>query len=309
MSAKAINELKILEFQVDKELPGGKISTGYYGINVLKVQRIINMPDDIVQMPGSHPSIMGIITLQEKSVPVVDLTKCLQREVADKQPSKIIITEFSRNFTGFAVHTVSRIHNINWSNVEHPPEIVEQEEKGYAIGIIRLKKDVVLLLDFEKIVSDINPSLSVKEEDIPDSIPTRSSNHILIAEDSAFIRSSIKHTLSKAGYNVTDASDGKVAFEKLNEYMAEANSTNKPIDEFVNLIIADLEMPQMDGKQLVRIIKETPLLQDIPIVIFSSLINEDYDKKAKEMGVDAVISKPEIKELVNIVDKLLNLVD
>lgn len=304
MSEKTINELKILEFQVNKTIREGKISEGYYAINVLKIQRIINMPETVVQVPSAHPSIMGIITMEDTSIPVIDLTKSLQREVDGVPPSKVIITEFSGRLHGFAVHSVVRIHNVGWKDVKHPPELVEHE-RVYTIGVIKLEKNVIQLLDFERIVSDINPELGIKGENIEFADIDRSNKHILIAEDSAFIRSSLKHTLTKAGYDVAVAVDGKDAYDKLEEYALQINSTDRSIKELVNLVIADLEMPQFDGRQLVRMIRGNPAMQDMPIVIFSSLINEDYEKKREEMGVDAVIGKPKIKELVGIVDELM----
>lgn len=304
MAEPAINELKILEFQVNKELPNGNILEGCYGINVLKVQRIINMPDTVVQIPASHPAILGIITVQDISIPVIDLTQTLKRNVPTSLPSKVIITEFCGKLHGFAVHNVVRIHNIEWDHVEHPPEIVASDEV-YTIGIVRLQERMALLLDFEKIVSDINPELGIKKEEFETPKPARTSKHILIADDSTFFRNSLRFTLARAGYNVEASSDGKEAFRKLEEYLDRSNSENKNINEFVNLIVADLEMPQMDGRELIECIKKNQYLQNLPIIIFSSLINQDYDSKAKELGVNAVIGKPKIKELLNIIDKIL----
>lgn len=304
MTMETTNDLKILEFQVDKELPNGKISKGHYGINVLKVQRIINMPENVVQIPSSHQSIMGIITIQDRSIPVIDLTKSLQREVPDIIPSKVIITEFSGKLHGFAVHSVERIHNLDWKDVEHPPELVESE-KVYTIGVVRLNDNVALLLDFEKIVADINPEFGIKKDVVVDVNEDRLSKHVLIAEDSAFIRSAMKFTLTKAGYNIVATANGKEAFAKLEYYLKTADSSKKTLKDQVNLLIADMEMPQMDGRELIKKIKANPILQGIPIVIFSSLINEEDDRKVRDLGVNAIISKPEIKKLVEIVDNLL----
>lgn len=304
MVEKELNDLKVLEFQVNRAYPDGQITRGHYGINVLKVQRIINMPETVIQVPSSHPAIMGIITIQGVSIPVIDLTKSLSREVPDSPPSKVIITEFCEKLHGFAVHSVERIHNLDWKDVEHPPDLVNSSEV-YTIGVVKLGEKVALLLDFEKIVSDINPELGVKEEEIEDDKPDRSKKHILIAEDSTFIRTAIKQTLAKAGYNVAVAEDGQVAFNMLEEYLVQTNSGDKTLTDFVDLVVADLEMPQMDGRELTSNIKKSPYMQHLPVIIFSSLINEDYETKARELGVEAVIGKPKIKELVSLVDKLL----
>lgn len=299
------NELKILEFQIDKALPDRKISRGYYGINVSKVQRIINMPEDVVQVPETHPAIIGIISIQNTTIPLIDLTKWLKRELPDKQPSKVIITAFSGVLNGFAVHSVSRIHNILWKDVEHAPDLLEYE-KANITGIVKVKEKVILLLDFEKIVWDINPDAGFKTDDSSQYVkPDRSNIHIMVVEDSSFIRDLLQGRLTKAGYNVISVSDGQEALHKLDAFLADARLTGQEIAKYVNLVITDLEMPQVGGEHLIKKIKEDIALKNIPIVVFSSLIHEKNEQKVKELGADAVITKPEIKKLVDIVDNLV----
>ena len=64
-------------------------------------------------------------------------------------------------------------------------------------------------------------------------------------------------------------------------------------------------MPLMDGHHLIRLIRETEGLKHIPIIVFSSLINEDMKRKGEYLGANAQISKPEIGKLVSILDDLV----
>ena len=71
------------------------------------------------------------------------------------------------------------------------------------------------------------------------------------------------------------------------------------------LVITDIEMPQMDGHRLTKLIKDDEKLKKIPVIIFSSLITEEMRRKGKELGADEQMSKPEIGRLVEVIDHLL----
>ena len=75
-------------------------------------------------------------------------------------------------------------------------------------------------------------------------------------------------------------------------------------DLHVNLVVTDIEMPQMDGHRLTKLIKEDPTLKVLPVVLFSSLINEEMRIKGEQLGADEQITKPEIANLVSIIDRL-----
>ena len=71
----------------------------------------------------------------------------------------------------------------------------------------------------------------------------------------------------------------------------------------MQMLITDIEMPQMDGHHLIRKIKEDKEAQDLPVIIFSSLINEEMRWKGEALGAYAQITKPEIEMLIDVVDK------
>ncbi|MFW5669739.1 MAG: response regulator, partial [Acetivibrio ethanolgignens] len=122
-----------------------------------------------------------------------------------------------------------------------------------------------------------------------------------MAEDSALLSKLISDCLFKAGYNnLTMCNNGAEAWDKLQDYK-EAGKIN----EKVACVITDIEMPQMDGHRLTKLIKSDETLMAIPVVIFSSLVNEEMRKKGESLGADAQLSKPEIGKLVEAIDKLL----
>ncbi len=130
---------------------------------------------------------------------------------------------------------------------------------------------------------------------------SRNESPILIAEDSALLSKMIVNCLEQAGYtNLTTTDNGQECWDKLQEYMAEGN-----IDDKVSCIITDIEMPQMDGHRLTKLVKENESLKHIPLIIFSSLVNAEMRRKGEQLGADAQLSKPEIGQLVGAIDKLI----
>ena len=288
------NELEVVMF---------KVGNGDFGINVLKVREIINAME-VVPIPNSHENVEGIIRLREEVLPVVDLAQVLNIEASnDPSKDKFIIAELNQIKIAFRVHHVSRIHRISWEQIEKPSEL-SAGEQAYAIGIIKLEDRMSILLDFEKIVVEINPKSGVNVESLKVLGPReRSEKKLLVAEDSAVLRQLLKDTLGEAGYNnVRFFENGKETWDYL-----EALAKNESVDpkEELNLIITDIEMPQMDGHHLTDKIKKDSRLKDIPVIIFSSLITRDLFHKGEAVGANAQVSKPEIVSLVEKIDALI----
>jgi len=287
------NELEILEFQV---------GTNHYGINVAKIKEILPYKRPTA-IPNAHPCIEGIYMPRDTIITIVDLARSLSiPESQDVDKDMYIVTNFNQLSIAFHVHTVLGIHRVSWADISKPDESISNSGKGVATGIIKLNDRLIVILDFEKIVSDISPETGLKVSDI-DQLGERQRNNspILIAEDSPLLSKLIFDSLSKAGYtNVTVTNNGKEAYDKLLMY-----KDNGKLDEKVKCVITDIEMPQMDGHHLTKLIKEDNALKHLPVVIFSSLVNDEMRKKGESLGADAQLSKPEIGMLVEEIDKLL----
>ncbi|MCT8137942.1 chemotaxis protein CheV [Anaerobacillus sp. CMMVII] len=287
------NELEVIVFAIGE---------GVFGINVMKVREIIK-PLPVTKVPNSHPSVEGIIRLRDEILPVVDLAKVVGFP-ASKQPEqdKLIVAELNKLKIAFHVHSVSRIHRISWEQIEKPTKL-SQGLEGATIGVIKMEDQMILLLDYEKIVVDISPEAGINIGQLKSlGQRQRSEKKIMIAEDSPILRKLLEDTLTQAGYkNLQFFEDGKQAWD----YLEKLGESTDLVTEFPHLIISDIEMPKMDGHHLTKRIKEDKVLNAIPVVIFSSLITGDLFHKGERVGANAQVSKPEIVNLVETIDQLL----
>jgi len=290
------NELEIIEFCIGNE---------YYGINVTKVREIIRSTVGIVPVPDAETSVAGVINLRGRIIPVVHLAKHLGIELDyDKDTSRIIVSEFNKIQVGFWVSHVTRIHRLSWMQVEAPSGLV-QSKNGYAVGVIKIEGRIIFLLDFEKISSDINPDTGIQDAEEVNYQPEetsvdRSTKKIAIAEDSPFIRQLLVQYAEAAGYKVRAFGNGLEAWNALEQVTKQTDFED--ISHHYNLLITDIEMPQMDGLHLIKRIKENLNLRKLPCVVFSSMITKELEFKCQAVGASDQISKPEIDRLVEIVD-------
>ena len=287
------NELEIVEFGIGKNK---------FGINVIKVKEIIN-PVHITLVPHSHPNVEGIIELRGEVLPVVNVADALGFPASETpEQDKFIVAEFNQQKVVFHVHTVTQIHRISWTQIEKPSDMYQGLE-SQIIGVIKLNSEMILLLDFEKIVVEINPESGINVQQVRKLGQRQNSEkRILIAEDSPLLRKLLFDTLTEAGFKHLEFyENGKDAINYL-EGLVEAG---KSIVDEVQLVITDIEMPQMDGHHLTRRIKESGNLAALPVIIFSSLITDSLRHKGQVVGADAQISKPEIAELIRLIDKFV----
>lgn len=309
------NELELVEFGIKSEnvQEDKNRAAESFGINVAKVREIIKVPP-IVNIPTSHSSIIGVFNLRNRVIPLIDLAHWLQleRDDEDLKKNRVIVSEFNGAFFGFLVGNVNRIYRVSWEEVEPPSEnILFGTNEECITGWIKMTDRIILMLDFEKIVADINPNLAVKalgtdgtvEEETEEDLGEVS---VLIAEDSQTLRTLLKDALEPAGFKVIMTNNGKEAWDRLEDiFLPLSKDSDSPIEEVINLIITDIEMPQMDGHHLVKRIREHPDLRTLPIIIFSSLINEEIRRKGEAVGADGQIAKPELAMLADFAKKLL----
>lgn len=285
------NELEIVEFEV---------GVNTFGINVMKVREIIQ-PIPITFIPNAHPHVEGIIQLRGEVLPVIDMLKVLGVSVDNRNPEeKYIVTEFNQQKVVFRVDSVTQIHRISWEQIEKPSDMY-QNEFSNIIGVIKHQDQMILLLDFERIVLEINPDTGFSVETVKKlGERERSNKKIVIAEDSPMLRQLLLDTLTEAGYNNLEFfENGKLAYD----YLVNIAENEGSITEHVQFVITDIEMPQMDGHHFTKKIKEHSILQVLPVAIFSSLITTDLRHKGEQVGAAAQISKPEIEKLILQIDE------
>lgn len=287
------NELEILEFVVGEN---------HYGINVAKIREILpyHKPTPV---PNSHPCIEGIFMPRDEIISIIDLAKCLNYpQLGDEKSDMYIITNFNQLDTAFHVNRVLGIHRVSWTDIAKPDSTINSDQAGVATGIIRIDGQLIIILDFEKIVTNINPETGLKVSDVEHMEGRKVvDSPILVAEDSVLLSKMITNCLEQAGYSrVTVTDNGQECWDRLCKFKDEGT-----VKENVSCVITDIEMPQMDGHHLTKLIKEDKELNHLPVVIFSSLVNDEMRRKGESVGADVQLSKPEIGELVGAIDKLL----
>jgi len=286
------NELEVLEFLLDGNS---------YGINVAKIREIIPYAE-VTPVPNAHPSIEGIFMPRDTMITAIDLKNCLQR--GKSEPGGLfIITNFNKLDIAFHVDQVLGIHRVSWGDIIKPGATVSTTEDGISTGIVKRENKLIIILDFEKIVADINPETGLKTSDV-DALGDRKRSDvpILIAEDSVLLNKLIVDSLKKAGYvNIIHTENGQEAYNIIQECKEKGT-----LNEHVQCIITDIEMPIMDGHRLTKLVKSDDATKNIPIIIFSSLVNDEMRRKGEQLGANAQLSKPEIGNLVKTIDGLVN---
>ena len=288
------NELEIMEFNVGGEL---------FGINIAKIREIMRA-QETKRMPNSHNFVEGIFKQRGEVITVIDLAKCLNIEKSENKSHDIfILTHFNKLNFAFRVESVVGIDRVSWEDIKKPDKVIYSGEDSVATAIAEYKDRLITILDFEKIIADISPETSItldRLDELGDRV--ESQKKILVAEDSMMLSNLIIGFLHKSGYkNTVKFNNGKEAWN----YLTEAKESGLPISNYVSCIVSDIEMPLMDGHRLTKLIKTDDELKHIPVILFSSLISDELRIKGQEVGADEQITKPEIVELVNIIDRLI----
>lgn len=285
------NELEILEFVV---------AGNSYGINVAKIREIITY-QNVTPIPNSHPSVEGIFMPRDFMITAIDLSNCLQRGKS-KPEGLFIITNFNKLNIAFHVEQVLGIHRVYWSDIIQPDTAVGSMEDGISTGIVNINGKLIIILDFEKIIADINPETSLKISDV-DALESHERHNvpIMIVEDSPLLNKLIYDCLTKAGYTkVTCCSNGQEALDIIDGYIKDGN-----LNDMLKLVITDIEMPVMDGHHLLKRLREQSITEHLPVIIFSSLVNDEMRRKGDALGASAQLSKPEIGNLIKTIDALV----
>lgn len=288
------NELEIMEFTVGGEL---------FGINIAKIREIMRA-QETKRMPNSHNFVEGIFKQRGEVITVIDLAKCLNIERSENKSHDIfILTHFNKLNFAFRVESVVGIDRVSWEDIKKPDKVIYSGEDSVATAIAEYKDRLITILDFEKIIADISPETSItldRLDELGDRV--ESQKKILVAEDSMMLSNLIIGFLHKSGYkNTVKFNNGKEAWD----YLTEAKNSGLPISNYASCIVSDIEMPLMDGHRLTKLIKSDEKLKDIPVILFSSLISDELRIKGQEVGADEQITKPEIVELVSIIDRLI----
>ncbi len=281
------NEFEIVEFLINAD------RKHYFGINVAKVREIIKLPK-IVKVPDSHPAVIGTANVRQKVIPIINLGFWLNLKADyDENTAKVIVTYFNHQYNGFIVDDITRIHRITWADIKDYSSISDFRLADSVLGVVDVNKKLIQLLDFEKIISEINPNDSMESVEIDTSkFAERQDKLVFLAEDSNVIRKLLKNNIEQSGYRVKVFENGKNLLDALNK-------------ETPDLILTDLEMPVADGTFLIKKVRENEKIQNLPVIVFSSLASEENEKKVSGIGANEFISKPDMGIVISTIDKYL----
>ena len=285
----ANNEFELLEF---------KVGNNCYGMNVSRIKEILTYKEP-TPVPNAHPYIEGIFMPRNMIITSIDLSKALKARPIEKNGKDMsIITNFNDTTVSFHVQEVVGIHRVLWEDVNRPDQTID--EKSLATGIVKIQDRLIIIIDLERIISEVNTELGLRLSGL-DKIKSDKvfDQTILMVEDSALLSKEIYDCLNIAGYkNIIQAKNGKMAWEIMQEYK-ERGKANE-----LSCVITDIEMPVMDGKYLTKLIREDDRYGNVPVVIFSSLVyNGDYNETV--VGADAELGKPDVVKLVTTINQML----
>jgi two-component system chemotaxis sensor kinase CheA len=163
-------------------------------------------------------------------------------------------------------------------------------------GSMIINEHTTLLVDIFELVKTLNPDWFVQEAQAAAEMAEDGEKIILFAEDSAFFRNQVKGFLVEDGFKVIEAEDGLIAWELLKER----------VDE-IDLVLTDLEMPNMDGFEFTKHIKNDPRYAHLTVIALTSLASEAHIEKGKTVGIDDYQIKLDREKLMKTVRRHLNL--
>ena len=289
------NTLELMEF---------KIGDNFYGINVAKVREIVQYSEP-TPSPDQHPCIEGVLMLRGDAIPIINMSKRLNiNETVDKERDLFIITSFNNLVVGLHVHVINGIRKYSWDEINSPDETIITHGNCIITGIVNKENHMLVLLDFEKIVAEINPVTTISLKDVNNSQKTKHPDApIMIVDDSVMLNNLIRSALNKAGYkNIISKNNGEEALNYINSIKDKQNIKNK-----VSVIITDIEMPVMDGLTLCKKLKQNVETAIIPIIIFSSIENKTQYLNLEKVGANEQFSKPDIGKLLESVERYVSL--
>jgi len=296
------NKLEILMFSLGKDLRTGREET--FGINVFKVREVMRIPE-ITRAPEMPSAVEGMVSLRGALVPVIDLAKYAGMSM-DCKPEIMIVTEYNGHTQGFLVKSVDNILRLDWSAMRVPPAMLMAEMGGMVTAITELKdKRLVMLLDVEKVLADTGHFDS--DELIFKSVqPLGKANRtVFFADDSSVARNQIAKTLEAMQVKHLSAINGRQAWIELAKMADYADSAKIPLKDLVQVILTDVEMPEMDGYMLTRKIKDDKRFRGIPVIMHSSLSSSSNQQLGKSVGVDEYVPKFEPQKLSQTLARLL----
>ncbi|MCK4742520.1 MAG: chemotaxis protein CheV [Sulfuriflexus sp.] len=273
-----------------------------FGINVFKIKEVIQCPT-LTQLPEAHGVVRGVANMRGTTIPILDLGMAIgRRPLENLDECYIIVSEFNRKVQGFLVNRVDRIINLNWEEIHPPP--ISAGKNTYLTAVTRVDDAMIEIIDVEKVLAEVIGDSILVSSDIVGQSPTHEGRKykILVADDSRVARKQIVRTLEQLGVEYITANDGAAAYKILCEMAKDG-----PITEQLDILISDVEMPEMDGYTLSKTIRKTPGMEGLYVILHTSLSGGFNESMVKNVGADKFVSKFSADDLANTVLEHLNI--
>tara|TARA_R110000744_G_scaffold91694_7_gene177868 strand:- start:1436 stop:2368 length:933 start_codon:yes stop_codon:yes gene_type:complete len=269
-----------------------------FGINVFKVREVLQCPK-LTSIPKLNSYVRGIAHIRGQTISVIDMSMATGgKPIIDLNSAFVVIAEYNSSVQGFLVGAVERIINTNWEAIMPPPK--GSGRASYLTAVTEFEEELIEILDVEKILNEISPiSTDVSDEVSSISVENKREKIIFIADDSSVARNQVKKALSTLGLEIEMAKNGLEALNRLKELAKETGN----ITDKVGILVSDIEMPEMDGYTLTAEIKNDPALQDLHVVLHTSLSGVFNQAMVQKVGADDFIAKFHPDELVTSVQK------
>ncbi len=295
------NKLEILLFTLGTDARTGRRET--FGINVFKVREVMRTPV-ITAAPEMPASVEGMVSLRGVLVPVVDLARYAGIG-AEARRDIMIVTEYNGHTQGFLVEAVDTILRLDWAQMRVPPDMLTANLGGLVTAVTELPGErLVMMLDVEKVLSETttqdDPLLFRGIEPLDDAAQT-----VYFADDSSVARKQIERTLEALGVPYVGSINGRAAWQELQKIAMHADATGRKVSELVGLVLTDVEMPEMDGYILTKMIKSDSRFDGVPVLMHSSLSGMSNQQLGKSVGVDEYVAKFEPRRLAQTLRRLL----
>jgi two-component system chemotaxis response regulator CheV len=295
------NRLEVLLFSLGMDRTTGREEA--FGINVFKVREVIRSPA-ITHAPDMPPAVEGLVSLRGNMVPVINVAKFCGMDVAEP-PRILIVTEYNRQTQALLVHSVDHILRMEWRDMKVPPPMLAHRLGGLVTAVTELSdKRIVLILDVERVLAE-TAQLGNDIDELCEVESVESERTVLYADDSSMARKQIEATLKQLGVRYIGARNGLEAWNKLQEIAEKAASAHVPVFNILQLVLTDIEMPEMDGYVLTRHIKADPRFAGVPVLMHSSLSADANIALGRSVGADAYIPKFNPKELADAIRPML----
>ncbi len=296
------NKLEILLFTLGVDHRTGRRET--FGINVFKVREVMRTPP-VTAAPEMPSSVEGMVSLRGVLVPVVDLAKYVGIGQDDKREI-MIVTEYNGHTQGFLVEAVDTILRLDWSQMRVPPEMMTSNLGGLVTAVTELPGEkLIMMLDVEKVLSE---TTKIDDEFLFKGIVPLAEDDVTVffADDSSVARRQIERTLDAMGAHYVGAVNGRVAWDELQKAAKTAEATGRKVKDMVRLVLTDVEMPEMDGYILTKMIKSDPRFEGVPVIMHSSLSGMSNQQLGLSVGVDEYVPKFEPQRLSDTLRRMLS---